>query len=321
MKLSLAPLTTLLQARGVAELFHQVYGEGYPVGLYYRPELLLEANQRGETLSEVACDQTGRVVGHCALYRSAPNPRLLEMGAGLVHSDTRGLGAIASLVRGLVDRARGERLADWLFAEAVCNHTTTQRTVHREGFADTALEIDLMPASAYTQEASAVGRVSTLLSFLRIDDAEAQVYLPTAYRSELQALYGVLGASRTVLEAPDGEVPEAGGGCQRWHNEAANLLRITVTSVGTDLESWLTEKGEIVQLSLPLDSPHLGWAVEKARVAGFVLSGLLPGWAGVDHLLLQRFAGPTEWDRVALESESARAMLARVQAELFGQVS
>ncbi len=316
MKISIGPLVRLEQAQGVASLFLQVYGRGYPVDLYYDAERLLAANQDGSTLSEIAWDETGRVVGHCAFYRSAPNPRLLEMGAGLVHADTRGMGTIAGLVRALVARAGDQGLADWLFAEAVCNHTTTQRTVHRERFIDTALEVDLMPAAAYTQEASAVGRVSTLLSFLAIEDQGAEVYLPAAYADELRSLYEALGVSRTVLEEAPGEVLEGRGECRRWHNEAADLLRLTVVEVGTELESWLTETATILQLSLPLDSPLVGWAVDKAQAAGFVLSGLLPRWSGVDHLLLQRFAGPTEWDRIALESERAQSTLQRVRDEL-----
>lgn len=315
MKISVGPLLREEQAQGVAELFSQIYGEGYPVDLYYHPARLLAANREGSTLSQVAWDESGRIVGHCAFYPSAPNPRLLEVGAGLVHPDTRGMGTIAELVRALVARAREERLADWLFAEAVCNHTTTQRTVHREGFVDTALEIDLMPAAAYTQEASAVGRVSTLLSFLAIHEAGAQVYLPGVYAAELRELYEALGVERTLLEAPAVEAPSSSGQVGRWRNEAADLLRLTVTSLGVEYESWLAEAATIVQVSLPLDTPQVGWAVERARATGFVLAGLLPRWGGVDHLLLQRFSGPTEWDRIALESERAKSMLALVREE------
>lgn len=319
MKISIEPLQSEEQAAGVAELFLQVYGEGYPVDLYYDASRLLEANHQGVTLSQIARDEGGRVVGHCALYPSAPHPRLLEVGAGLVHPDTRGMGTIAGLVRGLVTRAQEQRLADWLFAEAVCNHTTTQRTMHREGFIDTALEIDLMPAAAYTREASAVGRVSTLLSFLAISDGPATVYLPASYAAELRELYLDLGASRTLLEAPpQGKVEGGAGEVRRWKNEAADLLRLTVVRFGSEFDAWLAEKAAVVQLSLPLDSPSVGGAVERARAAGFVLSGLLPRWSGVDHLLLQRFSGPTEWDRVALAHERSQAMLRRVRDELSG---
>ena len=315
MNITIAPLQSLAQAAGVAELFLQVYGDGYPVALYYDAQRLLEVNREGSTLSQVACDQSGRVVGHCAAYPSAPNPRLLELGAGLVHPDTRGMGTIAELVRGLVARSREESLADWLFAEAVCNHTTTQRTVHREGFVDTALEVDLMPASAYTREASAVGRVSTLLSFLPISDSAAEVYLPEVYSREIQELYSALGIERTFREATSLLAPPVSGEVGRWRNEAADLLRLTVRSIGTELESCLTLSATVLQISLPLDGPQVGWAVQRARSAGFVLSGLLPRRADSDHMLLQRISGPTEWDRNALESVRAKTMLQRVRGE------
>lgn len=315
MNISIAPLQNLEQASGVARLFLQVYGKGYPVDLYYDPQRLLQANLEGDTLSQIASDETGRVVGHCALYRSAPNARLLELGAGLVHPDTRGKGTIAELLRELIVRARDGRLADWLFAEAVCNHTTTQRVVDAAGFIDTALEVDLMPAAAYSKEASAVGRVSTLLSFFPLADGGAKVYLPEPYADELRTLYAALGAPRTLGEASMAAPSTGPGQVGHWRNEAADLLRMTVTSLGSEYETWLAESATIVQISLPLDSPHTGWAAEQARAAGFVLAGLLPRWGDTDHLLLQRFHGPTEWDHIALFSDHAKAMLTRVRSE------
>ena len=189
MKLKISPLRDVEQARGVRQLFLDVYGDGYPIALYYEPDNLWQAHQRGDTVCEVALAEDGSVVGHCALYRSAPNPRLMEMGAGLVHPKARGTGAIGLLVNGLLDYVKANGAADWVFGEAVCNHAVTQRTLSNTGFVETALEIDLMPAAAYTKEASAFGRVSTLLSFHQISDTEGEVYLPQRYRATLEGLY------------------------------------------------------------------------------------------------------------------------------------
>ena len=53
-------------APGVARLFRQVYGEGYPIEIYYHPERLIEENTGGRVLSSVAHTQAGEIVGHDA---------------------------------------------------------------------------------------------------------------------------------------------------------------------------------------------------------------------------------------------------------------
>ncbi|PKN04105.1 MAG: hypothetical protein CVU74_08605, partial [Deltaproteobacteria bacterium HGW-Deltaproteobacteria-9] len=71
-------------AHGVARLFRQVYGEGYPIDIYYRPERLIEENAAGRVLSSVARTSTGEVVGHDALVLLDHATRLYENAAGVV---------------------------------------------------------------------------------------------------------------------------------------------------------------------------------------------------------------------------------------------
>lgn len=59
-------------APGVGNLFRAVYGEGYPVRLYYNPDELREAFQKGEVLPFVAKDKNGALIGVIAIYRSSP---------------------------------------------------------------------------------------------------------------------------------------------------------------------------------------------------------------------------------------------------------
>ena len=59
-------------AEGIANLFLSVYGEGYPVKTYLDPEKLREENAAGRVISSVARTEKGDIVGHNALYNSAP---------------------------------------------------------------------------------------------------------------------------------------------------------------------------------------------------------------------------------------------------------
>ncbi len=71
-------------AQGITALFRSVYGEGYPVRVFYDPQALTEANETGKYYSIVARNTDGKVVGVQHLFRSAPYEALYELGAGLV---------------------------------------------------------------------------------------------------------------------------------------------------------------------------------------------------------------------------------------------
>ena len=63
-------------APGIAQLFRQVYGEGYPIRTYYLPDRLIEENAAGRIISCVARTPAGEVVGHNALVLLDPATHL-----------------------------------------------------------------------------------------------------------------------------------------------------------------------------------------------------------------------------------------------------
>src|SRR5512133_765704 len=86
-------------APGVARLFRQVYGEGYPIDIYYHPERLIEENAADRILSSVARTPDGEVVGHDALILLDPATRLYENAAGMVLPGFRGQGVFFRLMK------------------------------------------------------------------------------------------------------------------------------------------------------------------------------------------------------------------------------
>ena len=84
---------------GVGRLFRQVYGEGYPIDIYYDPDRLIEENAVGRVLSSVARTQTGEVIGHDALVLMDPVTRLYENAAGVIMPGFRGQGTFFHLLK------------------------------------------------------------------------------------------------------------------------------------------------------------------------------------------------------------------------------
>jgi hypothetical protein len=114
-------------APGVARLFRQVYGEGYPIEIYYHPERLIEENAVGRVLSSVARTQAGDIVGHDALVLLDSASRLYENAAGAVLPGFRGQGVFFRLMKhNICDYAERFGLQE-ILGEPVCNHSSCRR--------------------------------------------------------------------------------------------------------------------------------------------------------------------------------------------------
>lgn len=311
-EVSIRPLKSLAQAEKVRALFLEVYGDGYPVELYYQPETLLEVNRGGETQSVVAENEAGDLVAHLAYFPSAPNRRLRELGAGLVSTRLRGQGVMGSMVASAVELARKSGEVSMVFGEAVCNHTHSQKLLQKQGFVDTALELNLMPAEAYTAESSATGRVASVLCFLPLELDTRQLVVPSAFFERLQASIARLGVPRKLhreelLSAPGAERSEL-----EFHRIAtAGLTRIEVKAIGGDLVAAVERvslEDAVSQVYLPLGGGPLSWAVTALGQAGFVYGGYLPEWSLTDCLLLTRLRDRVNWSELHLFSQEGQRL-------------
>lgn len=305
-------------AEGVARLFRSIYGEGYPVRTFMNPELLVEENRIGRTISSVARTSREDIVGHNAIFHSAPSDKVFESGAGLVHRHYRGGKGIFS---GMVIHGQGiaekEFKAGAIWGEPVCNHFFSQKSTHSMGWRTFAVEVDLMPAAAYTKEASAEGRVTTLMDFRELNPGPHRIFVPPVYEDQLEALYGDLSAPREK-----GLSQEKPGMGDESLIEAkvfsfAQVARMSVTRIGPDFETALSETEinvldqgvEILQIWLQLTDPCVGWAVDRLRSTGYFFGGLLPRWFDGDGMLMQRTIHPPHWHTIQIAFDRGRMVV------------
>ncbi len=311
-------------AEGIAALFRAVYGEAYPVRVFYDPKALTEANSDGRYYSFVARNADGKVVGGLQLFRSAPYEALYELGSGLVSPEYRKLG----LNRRMFDFA----LEEWIprregieevWGEPVCNHVINQKVCLDFQYFETALEVALMPAEAYDKEKSASGRVAALTAFRCYRPNPHTVYLPSVYQKELELLYSVLDDQRTFLVS-DQSLPDAiQSHADMTVFEFAGVCRIAVRSMGSDFDEYMREieakavdrNVVVLQAWLNLGHPQVGAAVHVLRNRGYFLGGLLPRWFGEDGLLMQKILVDPCFDSIHLYSDRAKQIFAMVQAD------
>ena len=295
-------------AVGVTDLFHSVYGDKYPVRTYLEPELLAKENREGRVISSVARIPSGAVVGHNALFNSAPNSRIFESGSGVVHKFYRGgQGIFTQMVVHGIEMGKENPGVDLIYGEPACNHPFSQKIGYRLNFLIQAMEVSLMPAAAYAKEQSAKGRVSTLLGFFTLRPRPCKVFVPKGLEEHFALCYEGLDDTRTfeaAEEAPGS--PESRIHTQTF--EFAQMARVAVHDGGKDFQARIAAEDErliaqgirVIQVWLNTGQPCVGQAVEHLVALGYFFGGVLPQWFGTDGLLMQKVLDKPDWEGTVL---------------------
>lgn len=311
-------------AEGIVRLFRAVYGEGYPIRLFYDPAAIVAANAEGRYYSIVARSPAGEVIGVEHLFRSAPCHSLYEAGAGLVLKAYRKAGVNTQMLRFIYDQfVPAMPNIEETFGEAVCYHPYMQRTVDVARHVWTALEVALMPAQTYGKEKATASRVATLNGFRCYRPKPHRIFLPAAYEEVLRGIYGRLDDARQI--APAEAAPPAGTATQSELSlfDFAQVARVAVPVSGGDFAPSLlaretearTRGAVVIQVWLNLTEPWVGRAVEILRGKGYFFGGALPRWFDGDGLLMQKLLCPPDFDGIVLDSAVARDLLAVIRAD------
>ncbi|MBU2549195.1 MAG: hypothetical protein KKB20_12320 [Proteobacteria bacterium] len=311
-------------APGVCRLFRTVYGANYPISTFIDPERLIEENAARRTISSVARTPKGDIVGHNAIFQSGPYPGIYESGAGVVSRGYRGgHGIFSRMVQHGQDFGARDFGLGGIYGESVCNHVFSQKMTHGLGWESFALEVDLMPGSAYTKEQSATGRVASLFDFMKFRSKPHTVYLPAVYENSLKFMYEALDDPRDARLAEGEPEPGRTTRIQTRVFDFAQVARLAVIETGPDLgqvldqeEAGLTGQGVLViQVWLQLAQPRVGWAAERLRERGYFLGGLLPRWFDGDGLLMHKIFVEPNWDGIRTCFDRGRRIVELVHAD------
>jgi hypothetical protein len=311
-------------AAGIANLFFIEYGAGYPFDMYYIPEQIIAENKNGNINSVVARTPEGDIIGHGALYRSSPVHRnLYEIGQYIIHPEYRTTFAAYKINVFIAERLVEVVRPDGIFGEAVCHITATQKSSSLIGMKDAALEIDLMPATAYEKANNAAGRVTCLIQFRLFNDNEQEVFIPHCYRQQIEFILSDMDIRRKIniskKDIPAHAVSEA----QSRYFPHAGVGRFNVISAGHDFAD-IIARGEdegrkngiqVWQYFLNLEMPWIGRAVDILRERGYFLGGYLPRWFDRDGLIMQKITTIPDFQGIRLYSDKARAILESVRLD------
>jgi hypothetical protein len=301
-------------APGIARLFREVYGEGYPIRTYYLPDRLIEENAAANLISCVARTPSGEVVGHNALVLMDAATHLYEVAAGAVLPASRGKGIFPLLFKHTLENASKRFRVEGIVGEPVCSHAHVQKMSLQLDFKESGLEVDLMPAAAHGMGPGAGGRVSVLLGYFMVKPRAQTIQMPMVYRDELEFLYAGLDLDRTFVSPRNGLPSEGSSQGSISLFDSAQVARMTIDCIGPNFEQFILrlenearQKGMVVfQVWLPLASPSSSAATDILRGHGYFLGGILPCGRNGDGLLMQKVSKEPDWERIALYSERAR---------------
>lgn len=317
-------LFTPEDAPGVAALFQSIYGNGYPVKTYLTPDLLITENLAGRVISSVAKTSKGDIVGHNALFNSAPFKKIFETGAGLVHADYRGgHGIFSKMVAHGIIVGREQFKVELVYGESVCNHPFSQKMCHSQGFVTRAVEVDLMPAAAYTKEASARGRVSTLLDFKTLKSCPCTVYVPKIYETLFPLFYEEMDDERRYMVSDQSLSQKTATQVSTQTFDFVQVARIAVPELGGDFETRLKKEEtflinagiRVIQVWLPSGNPSVGQAVDCLRARGYFLGGVLPRWFDSDGLLMEKVLDDPDWSSMILSFDRSQKLVGHIKQD------
>jgi hypothetical protein len=311
-------------ALGIANLFYAVYGADYPFETYYIPGKIIAENRCGNIHSVVARTPGGDIIAHGAIFRSsAPYPNLYEIGQYIVLKSYRDSFAAYKINQYIAETLVKAVNPDGLFGEAVCNHTTTQKASALIGMKDMALEVALMPSETYQREKNGCDRVSCLIQFRSYHDRPHTIFVPPAYRREIEFAAGGPDFTRTLLDSIEPIPPDIASNYTTAFLSFAGVVRTNVEVAGSDIAAIIDDierqasakRMEVLQFFLNLAMPWSGKVVDIFRKKGYFSGGYVPRWFDTDAILMQKNQTDPNFESIALYSPSAATIKDFVQSD------
>jgi RimJ/RimL family protein N-acetyltransferase len=306
--------------------FRAVYGEDYLSARVYDSAALAELVTSGDQVSYLARDPRGRLAGHIALTRSAPNRRLWEMGQAIVLPDHRKSGIFRWLFQAALTHATRDPACVGLFATSLTNHVVSQKVCAEAGFKEVGLEVDYVPQRMLVKE-GAQGAIATIVQYMAVQEAPPRPsYVPAAYRPWVGALLDAVGETGPVhAPAGQGRFARAATQLDSLDLPRFDMTRLTLGRSGGDFAQRIaaaeraaaTAGRRTVQVLLPLDRPDSAAAFAHLRRQGYGFSGILPRFlAGGGHagMLYRSFDAPNLAE-IQAYSPRAQTLLGDVRAD------
>jgi ribosomal protein S18 acetylase RimI-like enzyme len=295
----------------VARCFYRTYRLAAPLAdeVIYHPERCAEQVRAGLHLAVVAIASDGRIIGHNAVTREAPDDPLGVAGFLVVDPEFRGHGIAERVTELAFARARAAGLRGML-AMAVTVHTASQKTSLKNGGIETGVLLAAQEARVVMRGISDkeqhTRHAMLACYFPFMPDTRRESFPPPAYREIVAQISASCGLDRAIPERP----PEVSMTAMAERSaldvrvmRGARFARIRVGAFGRDFVSEIfhlvddlhRQHTDVLRLELPLADPLTAVFGSAAEELGFSFGAIFPCTAAGDLLCLQSL------DRIAVD--------------------
>jgi len=308
------------QAVEVSRCIYDAYRYTYVNEHVYYPDRVVALNECGDLVSAVAATADGEVAGHAALIFKEEVRDVAELGIVATKERFRGHSVATRMTEFLVEDAERRSLVG-LSVTQVTAHPYSQRFSHDRGFRDCGLLLAHQPASVsfkgILEERSQRGSAVLGFRYLRPRDG-GEVFAPAPHAEMVARLYDGLGAAVTVRDGGSQPVPDTLTSISSTVRSLARVGVVAVGACGADgavrlrehLHKLVRDGVEAIELSLPLGDAATPWLAGEAEALGFLFTGLAPGGADGDGLLMIYLNGVVaDYDAIVMDDPATRDLL------------
>lgn len=317
--------TELLQPKHAIEISqcaYKTYGYTYIMENIYYPNRLVEMTKTGDLISAVAVtDDTGEVMGHCALERFGRKKDVPEIGMGFTKPKFRGQGCLTELNKILLDNAIFNNIKG-IFGKAVTTHPYSQKALQKSGYKDSAIHIGLSPAKAFTKmDKQGAQRESLILSYLKLlENVEMNLFMIDEHKDMLEKTYQYL-QIKAMISIPNIELQIAENNLQSDVEidiyDNLNYANIYINSSGKNLQLEIKQrlkelcqkKIETMNLYLDLNDEFTVSKIGELEELGFFFAGVFPNDKKQYFILQYLNNVPIDYSRIITVSDFAAELL------------
>lgn len=307
--ISIKPVLTEEDAIEAIRCVYSEYGYSYSYERLYYVDSFMRMINNKEIMSFLAVNEHGQIAGHFALTFSDMYENMPEISSVVIRREFRGLGLFAMFVDHCIKVGKENNFRA-LMGQPVAFHPMSQKAVTRAGFTATSLLLSYLASDVESEYNESAKRLD-LTACVKILDANAKscIYPPKELIPFISKMYDRLGWRYEICDAI-GTSEETEIIVEDI--STLKLKKIVIKEAGNDLEKILQasvkdairKKNEMIELVISLSSTSCEYAYEIARNCQFVLSGLIPGGAKGDYLIMQKLLTvDREYDHLVLIGE------------------
>jgi GNAT superfamily N-acetyltransferase len=295
----------------LSRLIYRCYGWSYPGSDLYYPERIAAAIADGRRIGQVAMTADGEMAAHWGAVLLATG--VVETGSTVTDPRYRGRGLARQLDERLLVDLERLNIAGRV-REPVLTHSATQHIALKEGaqLVGMHLKANAPMRQVGITDGVLAERVSLTVMYSPLSAlAEAQLWIPDAYRPLVEHLLAPTSWQRSLSDRPDADAvasSQLNGPVTTLasaYDGFNHLGSITVSIVGADLEDRIRQVSrdlqrsgaQCIQLRLPAEAPALIEHGRGLHGLGFGFASLLPAFGEIGDVLTLQWLDDPRIDR------------------------